>query len=259
MIKELATAAAVIQIAQTTLQQELPEDMEEKSLIAEGFEKVAAVQRKVNGVDSVLFDKSLRVIKGKVVTEEPEEVHIEEDVTVEEYVIEEIEVDSPPEESATEDVVIEGIITEEVVTEVPLEAPEFSVQEEFVEEVTPIVPATDLNADQYSVLIAVVRQEGGDSYESAYAVMSTIVNRVNQGGWGSGVWGVITAPGQFEAYGAGHYYRHLGVPHPAVEQAIQDVLAYGPNHSMNSFWESGYADMMGRSGVDIGGNRYFNQ
>lgn len=241
MIKELATAVAIMQTAQTTIQQEELEALEEKNPIVEGFDKVAAVQRKVNGVDSILFDKSLRFIEGEAVTEEPEEVHIEEDVAVEEYVIEEIEVDSPPEEYATED----------VVTEVPLEA--------FVEEVTPIVPATDLNADQYSVLIAVVRQEGGDSYESAYAVMSTIVNRVNQGGWGSGVWGVITAPGQFEAYGAGHYYRHLGVSHPAVEQAIQDVLSYGPNHSMNSFWESGYADMMGRSGVDIGGNRYFNQ
>lgn len=239
MIKELATAVAIMQTAQTTIQQEELEALEEKNHIVEGFDKVATVQRKVNGVDSILFDKSLRVIEGEAVTEEPEEVPIEEDVTVEEYVIEEIEVDSPPEEYAME--------------------PEVYIQEEFVEEVTPIVPATDLNADQYSVLIAVVRQEGGDSYESAYAVMSTIVNRVNQGGWGSGVWGVITAPGQFEAYGAGHYYRHLGVSHPSVEQAIQDVLSYGPNHSMNSFWESGYADMMGRSGVDIGGNRYFNQ
>ena len=239
MIKELATAVAIMQTAQTTIQQEAPEDLEEKSPIIEGFDKVAAVQRKVNGVDSILFDKSLRFIEGEAATEDPEEVHIEEDVAVEEYVIEEIEVDSPPEEYTTE--------------------PEVYIQEEFVGEVTPIVPATDLNADQYSVLIAVVRQEGGDSYESAYAVMSTIVNRVNQGGWGSGVWGVITAPGQFEAYGAGHYYRHLGVSHPSVEQAIQDVLSYGPNHSMNSFWESGYADMMGRSGVDIGGNRYFNQ
>lgn len=239
MIKELATAVAIMQTAQTTIQQEELEALEEKSPIVEGFDKVATVQRKVNGVDSILFDKSLRFIEGEAVTEEPEEVPIEEDVTVEEYVIEEIDVDRTSEEYATE--------------------PDVYIQEEFVEEVTPIVPATDLNADQYSVLIAVVRQEGGDSYESAYAVMSTIVNRVNQGGWGSGVWGVITAPGQFEAYGAGHYYRHLGVPHPAVEQAIQDVLSYGPNHSMNSFWESGYADMMGRSGVDIGGNRYFNQ
>ena len=253
MIKELATAVAIMQTAQATIQQGVPEALEGKSLIVEGFDKVAAVRRKVNGIDSVLFDKSLRVIEGRAVTEESEEVHIEEeeeeDVTVEEYAIEEIEVDSSPEEYTTE----------EVVTEVPLEAPEVYVQEEFVEEVTPIVPATDLTADQYSVLIAVVRQEGGDSYESAYAVMSTIVNRVNQGGWGSGIWGVITAPGQFEAYGAGHYYRHLGVSHPSVEQAIQDVLSYGPSHSMNSFWESGYADMMGRSGVDIGGNRYFNK
>lgn len=112
---------------------------------------------------------------------------------------------------------------------------------------------------QYNTLLAVVQQEAGYDYHSALAVMSVITNRVDNGAYGGDtIWEVVTAPGQFEAYGAGHFEKHLGNIAPETEKAVQDALKGHKTVSYLNFWTDDYAAQKGVSGVNIGGNVYFN-
>lgn len=112
---------------------------------------------------------------------------------------------------------------------------------------------------QYNTLLAVVQQEAGYNYESALAVMSVITNRVDAGAYGGDtVWEVITAKSQFEAYGAGHYQKHLGNIDPEIERAVSEALSGKKTVSYLNFWEANYAAKKGQSGQNIGGNVYFN-
>ena len=112
---------------------------------------------------------------------------------------------------------------------------------------------------QYNTLLAVVQQEAGYNYESALAVMSVITNRVDAGAYGGDtVWEVITAKSQFEAYGAGHYQKHLGNIDPQIERAVSEALSGKKTVSYLNFWEANYAAKKGQSGQNIGGNVYFN-
>lgn len=125
----------------------------------------------------------------------------------------------------------------------------------------PSVQAHDyqLTPEQYAVLVAVVQQEGGDDYESATWVTSTILNRLkNPKFHADSLYDVITQPGQFEAYGAGHYYRYLHHTSETVKKAVNDTLEKGSVHSYHFFWGQSYAQMMGQGGQAVGGNVYFN-
>lgn len=109
---------------------------------------------------------------------------------------------------------------------------------------------------QYETLLAVVQQEGGYDYNSARWVMSTIMNR--RGTWfGNDIWDVVTKSGQFEAYGAGHYRKHLGEVSDAVKQGVHDVISGGSVHNYDSFNAKWLADEKGLVGPNVGGNIYF--
>lgn len=109
---------------------------------------------------------------------------------------------------------------------------------------------------QYETLLAVVQQEGGHDYNSARWVMSTIMNR--RGTWfGNDIWDVVTKSGQFEAYGAGHYRKHLGKASDAVKQGVHDVISGGSVHNYDSFNAKWLADEKGLVGPNVGGNIYF--
>lgn len=112
---------------------------------------------------------------------------------------------------------------------------------------------------QYDIVVAVVQQEGGDNYESALWVASTIVNRTENPKFNANtIYDTVIAEGQFEAYGAGHYQKYLGNTSKTVKKAVSDVLKNGPVHNFHYFWGAEYANMMGRNGVNVGGNVYFN-
>lgn len=117
----------------------------------------------------------------------------------------------------------------------------------------------EMTPEQYAVLVAVVQQEGGDDYESATWVTSTILNRLkNPKFHADSLYDVITQSGQFEAYGAGHYERYLHQTSETVKKAVNDTLEKGPVHSYHFFWGQSYAQMMGQGGQAVGGNVYFN-
>lgn len=118
---------------------------------------------------------------------------------------------------------------------------------------------SNLTQAQYEVLCAVVQQEAGaDSYEGLAAVMSVITNRVDAGWMGAtNVYEVITTAYQFEAYGAGHYEKHLGNISDATIQAVNDGLAGVKSTSATSFRSTSYAAQNGYTGVDIDGNTFF--
>lgn len=124
------------------------------------------------------------------------------------------------------------------------------------------VYGNELSATQYETLLMVVQQEsGGHDYDAVLAVMSVITNRVDTNGYDDTVWEVITASGQFEAYGAGHYLRHEGEITQTTKDAVNDALNGKKNVDVLNFWSDWYYNEKGRSdseAVNIGGNVFFN-
>lgn len=120
----------------------------------------------------------------------------------------------------------------------------------------------ELSKEQYETLLMVVQQEsGGQDYNAVLAVMSVITNRVDTNGYDDTVWEVITASGQFEAYGAGHYLRHEGKITQTTKDAVNDALSGKKNVDVLNFWSDWYYNKKGRSdaeAINIGGNVFFN-
>lgn len=120
----------------------------------------------------------------------------------------------------------------------------------------------ELSKEQYETLLMVAQQEsGGQDYNAVLAVMSVITNRVDTNGYDDTVWGVITASGQFEAYGAGHYLRHEGKITQTTKDAVNDALSGKKNVDVLNFWSDWYYNEKGRSdseAINIGGNVFFN-
>lgn len=120
----------------------------------------------------------------------------------------------------------------------------------------------ELSKEQYETLLMVAQQEsGGQDYNAVLAVMSVITNRVDTNGYDDTVWGVITASGQFEAYGAGHYLRHEGKITQTTKDAVNDALNGKKNVDVLNFWSDWYYNEKGRSdseAINIGGNVFFN-
>lgn len=113
---------------------------------------------------------------------------------------------------------------------------------------------TTLNASDFDLVCAVVEHEGGSDYESALAVMSCVMNRVDSRSYPNDPVSVLTAPGQFESYFAGYYKQFLGNSSTSVRQAVTDCLNGKRNHNYLSF--RGYKTT---NSVKIGGNWYFNE
>lgn len=125
-----------------------------------------------------------------------------------------------------------------------------------------LVYGNELTPEQYETLLMVVQQEsGGRDYNATLAVMSVITNRVDASWYQDSVWEVVTAPGQFEAYGAGHYLRHQGEITDITKQAVADALNGKKNVDVLNFWSDWYYYEQGRydeEAVELSGNVFFN-
>ena len=112
------------------------------------------------------------------------------------------------------------------------------------------------SSSQLEVIWAVVRQEGGSSYESALAVASSAMNRTKSARWaskGSTMYAQLTAPGQYCYSIDRHWVKYLGGNVPEyVKRAVSDAMEGKTNHPYTSF-RGGYVS----GGVNIGGNYYF--
>lgn len=116
-----------------------------------------------------------------------------------------------------------------------------------------------LTQAQYDILCAVVQQEAGaDNPAGLAAVMSVITNRVDSNWMGATtVYEVITQAYQFEAYGAGHYEKHLGNISQNTIDAVNNGLSGQKTISATSFRSTAYAIENGYTGLDIDGNTFF--
>lgn len=96
-----------------------------------------------------------------------------------------------------------------------------------------------MTEDELNLLYAVVQQEGGPYYESAEAVMSTIVNRVNnldKWSWaGDTIIEQITYPQQYCYSLDDLWVQYVGNADEDVIRAVNDVLKYGPVHDYDCF------------------------
>lgn len=114
------------------------------------------------------------------------------------------------------------------------------------------------SASDFDLLCAITAQECSSSYEGALAVITTACNRTVSSSWksrGSDPLSQYKAKGQF-CYSIDNYWRRrLNGNYPSyVKQAVQDALNGKRNHTFLSFRSAS----TGRSGVNIGGNVYFN-
>ena len=117
----------------------------------------------------------------------------------------------------------------------------------------------NLTSAQFDTLCAVVRQEAGSNPEEVKNVVTTIINRMNSGEWGGTTpWDVITASGQFQAYGAGHYKKYLNHNYDENIPYIVASMLVG-NMETTHDWErfnSNSSTSYGGTVLTPGGNRY---
>ena len=112
------------------------------------------------------------------------------------------------------------------------------------------------SGSELETIWAVVRQEGGSSYESALAVASTAVNRANSSRWasnGSTMYSQLTAKSQYCYSLDRNWVKYLGGNVPEyVKQAVSDAMDGKTNHPYTSF-----RNYYTKGSVCIGGNYYF--
>lgn len=118
------------------------------------------------------------------------------------------------------------------------------------------------SGSQLETIWAIVRQEGGGSYESALAVVSSAVNRTRSSKWsryGSTIYEQLTAPNQYCYSIDRHWVKYLGGNVPDyVKQAVKDAMDGKTNHPYTSFRSYGSTSTSERNnGIKIGGNLYF--
>lgn len=166
----------------------------------------------------------------------------------------------------------------EKVEEVEKEVVEEVVEEEIVEEKKEVAVQSPVSNSKYGegladwqlhTLYAVVQQEAvgltpedqlrPNAYDSMLAVMSSMTNRVDGDDWyGTNIYEVMTKRNQYEAYGADHYKPLLGNITETTKRAVHDGLNGVKNHNFLNFRSESYARQFGYTGVNIGGNVYFN-
>ena len=111
---------------------------------------------------------------------------------------------------------------------------------------------------EIDLLCAITAQECSSSYEGALAVITTACNRAESSKWrknGSDPLSQYKAKGQFTYSIDGRYTNRLNGNYGAhVRKAVEDALNGKRNHKFLSFRSA----WTGVSGVNIGGNVYFN-
>lgn len=119
--------------------------------------------------------------------------------------------------------------------------------------------------EQFQTVVAIVRQEGGDTYDGAYAVISTAYNRCRANKWkshGSTIYAQLTSNGQY-SWGISKYhslcekYLDINIVEQPVIQACYDVM-YGGKAPMHQYCSFRSASKIARNGEKICGNTYFD-
>ena len=112
----------------------------------------------------------------------------------------------------------------------------------------------ELSDADFDLLCAVVRQEAGTDYEGNMAVISCIMNRVDQGR--GDVMTVIKAAGQFAAYFDGAYQKYTNGAYPEeTRKAVEDCVKGGlRSHNYVNFRSYPQTD---EPSFEICGNWYF--
>ena len=112
----------------------------------------------------------------------------------------------------------------------------------------------ELSDADFDLLCAVVRQEAGTDYEGNMAVISCIMNRVDQGR--GDVMTVIKAAGQFAAYFDGAYQQYTNGAYPeTTRKAVEDCVKGGlRSHNYVNFRSYPQTD---EPSFEICGNWYF--
>ncbi|MDE6285159.1 MAG: hypothetical protein K2M17_05380 [Bacilli bacterium] len=123
----------------------------------------------------------------------------------------------------------------------------------------------NLSAYDFQVLVAVVRQEAGDSYQEAYNVISNLSNRIKSKQWvnnypnGRNLIAQVKRSGQYGAYIDGNYkqymsnYKQLN----AFDAVVECLITQKTSHKYKSF----QAPCDAKQGVQLypGGNVYYHE
>lgn len=110
-----------------------------------------------------------------------------------------------------------------------------------------------LSDSDFDLVCAIVQHESGGSYDSALAVMSCVMNRVDNSNYPDDPVSVLTAPGQFASYLDGYYKQFTGGrASSSTQQAVRDCLNGKRNHPYLNF-----RSYKTNGSKNIGGNWYF--
>ncbi|WP_286077101.1 hypothetical protein [Thomasclavelia cocleata] len=114
------------------------------------------------------------------------------------------------------------------------------------------------NESELELIWAIVRQEAGDNYEGALAVMTSAANRCLSPNWsyrGNTIYSQLTAPGQYCYSIDDNWVKFLnGNVSETIKEAVSDALNGKTNHDYTCFRSYNGGDY---SRVNIGGNWYF--
>lgn len=136
---------------------------------------------------------------------------------------------------------------------------DFVSDEELNNTIKEAIDKHDLTHEQFDIICAVVQQEAGHNHEEVKNVMTTIINRMESGNWGgTNPWEVVTAEGQYAAYGEGHYKkyedkRYDGETSYSVASMLNGDIK--PTHNWESFNSNEVVDYGGTI-LTEDGNRY---
>lgn len=122
--------------------------------------------------------------------------------------------------------------------------------------------AVSADTSDVALLAAILQCEAGTSYDGMLAVGTVIMNRVISPNFPNSISGVIYQSGQFSPVGNGSLNTVLANgPSTAAYSAAQAVIG-GARHSSVSncyfFYADWYAKQQGVSGINVGGNVFFN-
>lgn len=120
--------------------------------------------------------------------------------------------------------------------------------------------AYELTEKDFDLLCAIVASEGNLSYDESLAVVSTILNRCDNGEFiskfGKDPIAQITGLNQFASFGNGSYKSYLNGKAPTeVINAVKDALAGVRNHSFCNYKANTVVDFSNNM-ITASGNRY---
>ena len=115
----------------------------------------------------------------------------------------------------------------------------FGSDEELSNVIKRAIDKYGLTQEQFDIICAVVQQEAGHNQEEVKNVMTTIINRMESGDWGgTNPWEVVTAKGQYAAYGEGHYKKYEDEKYDGETSYYVASMLNGdikPTHNWKSF------------------------